>query len=414
MPRKARELSALEVRRLTTSGRWSVGGVDGLALQVTGRGARSWVLRVRAAGQQREMGLGSFPSVTLGEARDRARALRAQLASGGDPVAQRQAVRSAAEADRAAQQTFETLAAQYIHQHAQGWKNAKHAAQWAATLKTYAEPVLGRLLVRDITTAHVIKLLDPIWLTKTETATRVRSRLELVLDFGAARGLREGPNPARWRGNLDAALPRPNKVAKVQHHAAVPVAEVATVMVRLRQQRGMGARALEFAVLTAARSGEVRGATWAEFDLGKALWTVPAERMKAAREHRVPLSAPAMALLAALPKGKAGAPVFAAPRGGMLSDMTLSAVMRRMGLGAVPHGFRSTFRDWAAEHTNDPAEVAEMALAHAVGDKVEAAYRRGDLFEKRRRMMDNWANFLGSAPVQPAGGAGVGPDAGAG
>ena len=394
MPRKARELSPLEVRRLTTPGRWSVGGVDGLALQVTAPDARSWVLRVTAAGKQRELGLGSFPSVTLADARERARALRAQLVSGEDPVAERQAARSAAAAERAAQQTFSALAAQYIAQHASGWKNAKHAAQWTATLKTYAEPVLGALLVRDITTAHVIQVLDPIWLTKTETATRVRSRMELVLDFGTARGLREGPNPARWRGNLDAALPKPARVAKVQHHPAVPVADVAAVMARLRQRQGMGARALEFTVLTAARSGEVRGATWAEFDLEKALWTVPAERMKAGREHRVPLTAPALALLVALPKGKADEPVFAAPRGGQLSDMTLTAVMRRMALEAVPHGFRSTFRDWAAERTNYPAEVAEMALAHAVGDKVEAAYRRGDLFEKRRQMMADWAAFL--------------------
>ena len=398
MPRKARELSSLEVRRLTTPGRWSVGGVDGLALQVTGPDARSWVLRVTAGGKQRELGLGSFPSVTLADARERARALRAQLVSGEDPVAERQAARSAAAAERAAQQTFSALARQYIAQHASGWKNPKHTAQWTATLKTYVEPVVGKLLVRDITTAHVIQVLDPIWLTKTETATRVRSRLELVLDFGTARGLRDGPNPARWRGNLDAALPKPAKVAKVQHHPAVPVADVAAVMARLRQQQGMGARALEFAVLTAARSGEVRGATWAEFDLEKALWTVPAERMKAGREHRVPLTAPALALLAALPKGKADEPVFAAPRGGMLSDMTLTAVMRRMALEAVPHGFRSTFRDWAAERTNYPAEVAEMALAHAVGDKVEAAYRRGDLFEKRRQMMADWAEFLAKAP----------------
>lgn len=375
-----------------------MGGVDGLALQVTGPDARSWLLRVTAAGKQRELGLGSFPSVTLTEARERARSLRAQLSSGEDPVAERQASRSAAAAERAAQQTFETLAGQYIAQHASGWKNAKHTAQWTATLKTYVEPVIGKLLVRDITTAHVIKILDPIWLTKTETATRVRSRLELVLDFAAARGLREGPNPARWRGNLDAALPKPAKVAKVQHHPAVPVADVAAVMARRRQQQGMGARALEFAVLTAARSGEVRGATWAELDLEKALWVVPAERMKAGREHRVPLTAPALALLAALPKGKADDPVFAAPRGGMLSDMTLSAVMRRMALDAVPHGFRSTFRDWASEHTDYPAEVAEMALAHAVGDKVEAAYRRGDLFEKRQQMMGDWAAFLVKRP----------------
>lgn len=401
MPRKARELSSPEVRRLTEPGRWSVSGVDGLVLQVASVEARSWALRMRAGGRQQELGLGSFSGITLAEARDRARSLRAQVRAGEDPVADRLAARRAAAAERAAQQTFSALAAQYIAQHASGWKNARHAALWTATLKTYAEPMLGALLLRDITTARVIQVLDPIWLTKTETATRVRSRLELVLDFGTARGLRDGPNPARWRGNLDAALPKPANVAKVQHHPAVPVADVAAVMAvmaRLRQQQGVGARAQEFTLLTAARSGEVRGATWAEFDLEKVLWTVPAERMKAGREHRVPLTAPALALLAALPKGKADEPVFAAPSGGMLSDMTLTAVMRRMALDAEPHGFRSTFRDWAAERTNDPAEVAEMALAHAVGDKGEAAYRRGDLFEKRRQMMADCAEILAKAP----------------
>lgn len=393
MPRKARELSPLEVRRLARPGRWSVGGVDGLALQVTPSGARSWVLRITVAGKQREMGLGSFPTVTLAEARDKARGHRDQVDHGADPISVRLAAQSAAAAQRSAQQSFSTVAQAYIAQHEKSWKNAKHSAQWTATLQKYAEPVIGPLLVRDVTTAHVIKVLEPIWTTKTETASRVRSRIELVLDFATARGLREGPNPARWRGNLDAALPKASKLAKVQHHAAVAVDQMGTFMAQLRAQGGMGARALEFAILTAARSGEVRSATWSELDLQVALWTVPATRMKSGREHRVPLSKPVLSLLRALPAGKPGDLVFPGLRG-PLSDMSLTAVLRRMKVDATAHGFRSSFRDWVSEHTSHPSEVAEMALAHAVGDKVEAAYRRGDLFDKRKALMDDWAAFL--------------------
>ena len=396
MPRKAKELSPLEVRRLSRPGRWSVGGVDGLALQVTESGARSWVLRLSVGGRQREMGLGSFPSVPLAEAREKARAHRAMVDQGADPISERRAAKSAAAADRDSQQSFATVAAQYIAQHAKSWKNAKHGAQWASTLRTYAEPVIGSLLVRDVTTVHVIKVLEPIWTAKTETARRIRSRMELILDFAAARGLREGPNPARWRGNLDAALPKPGRIAKVRHHAAVAVDEIGAFMTRLRAQSGMGAKALEFAVLTAARSGEVRGAVWSELDLAAALWTVPAERMKSGREHRVPLSKPALTLLRDLPTGAPDDLVFPGLRG-PLSDMSLTAVLRRMKVDATAHGFRSTFRDWCSEHTNHSSEVAEMALAHAVGDKVEAAYRRGDLFEKRVHLMNDWATFLGSS-----------------
>ncbi len=342
MPRKARELSPLEVRRLSRPGRWSVGGVDGLALQVTESGARSWVLRLSVAGRQREMGLGSFPSVPLAEAREKARAHRAMVDRGADPISVRRAAKSAAAAERDSQQSFATVAAQYIAQHAKSWKNAKHGAQWASTLRTYAEPVIGSLLVRDVSTVHVIKVLEPIWAGKTETARRVRSRMELILDFAAARGLREGPNPARWRGNLDAALPKPGRFAKVRHHAAVDVDEIGTFMMRLRVQPGMGAKALEFAVLTAARSGEVRGAVWSDMNLAEALWTVPAERMKSGREHRVPLSAAAMKLLRALPTGAPDDLVFPGLRG-PLSDMSLTAVLRRMKVDATAHGFRSTF-----------------------------------------------------------------------
>lgn len=263
------------------------------------------MLRLSVASKQHEMGLGSFPSVTLADAREKTRAYRAQVNVGDDPIARRLAAVSAAAAERSLLQTFATTAEDYIAQHEKAWKNAKHAAQWSATLKTYAYPVLGSMLVRDITSAQVIKAIEPIWASKTETASRMRSRIELVLDFATARGLRQGPNPARWSGNLDAALPKASRVAKVQHHAAVPVADAANFMRRLHRQPGMGARALEFVILTAARSGEVRGATWAEIDLEAALWTVQAQRMKAGREHRVPLCGAALALLRSLGPGEA-------------------------------------------------------------------------------------------------------------
>jgi integrase len=401
MPRKARELSPLEVRRLMLPGRWSVGGTDGLALQVTTSGARSWVLRVAIGGRQREMGLGSFPTVTLAEARDKARQHRALVKQGIDPIAARRAASSAASAERQAQRTFSQVAAQYIAQHEKSWKNAKHQSQWAATLRTYAEPLIGKLLVRDIRSTHVIGVLEPIWTTKTETATRVRSRIELVLDYAAARGYRDGLNPARWKGNLDAALPNASKVAPVRHHAAVEVKDVGSFIKRLRSQEGVGALALQFAVLTAARSGEVRGATWSEVDLKGALWTIPGARMKSGREHRVPLSKPAVNLLRSLPGDRlAEGHVFPGMRG-PLSDMSLTAVLRRMGVSATAHGFRSTFRDWVSECTAHSGEVAEMALSHAIDDKVEAAYRRGDLLEKRIALMNDWAAFL-SPPGPPA------------
>jgi len=343
------------------------------------------------------MGLGSFPTVPLAEAREKARQHRALVKQGVDPIASRRAASSAASAERQAQKTFSEVAAQYISQHEKSWKNAKHQALWAATLRTYAEPSIGRLLVRDIRSAHVIAVLEPIWTTKTETATRVRSRIELVLDYAAARGYREGLNPARWKGNLDAALPNASKVAPVRHHAAVEVKEVAAFMKSLRAQGGVGARALEFAVLTAARSGEVRGVTWAEIDLKAALWTIPATRMKSGREHRVPLSKAAIKLLRALPGDRlAQDHVFPGVRG-PLSDMSLTAVLRRMDVSATAHGYRSTFRDWVSEYTEHSGEVAEMALSHAIGDKVEAAYRRGDLLEKRVALMIDWASFLSSS-----------------
>lgn len=396
MPKRAQELGALAVSRLSAPGLHAVGGVAGLHLQIQPSGARSWIMRATVGTRRRDIGLGAFPDVSLAQAREKGRAVRQQITQGIDPVQQAHAARSALKAEQAKALTFEQCADAYIKAHEAGWRNAKHGQQWRNTLEQYAYPAIGSMLVRDVELAHVLKVLEPIWRSKTETASRVRGRIESVLDWAKGRGYRAGDNPAAWKGNLDAQLPRPEKIAKTVHHAALPVAEVSSFMTKLRAAEGMGARALEFAILTAARSGEVRGATWAEIDLEAKVWTVPAERMKAHKEHRVPLSAAAVHLLKALPRIEDNNMVFAAPRGGQLSDMTLTAVLRRMEIDAVPHGFRSTFRDWTAECTNYPNEVCEMALAHTVGDKVEAAYRRGDLFEKRRRLMDEWAAFLAS------------------
>lgn len=401
MPRKAKELSALEVSRLKKPGLHAVGGVAGLALQVAPGGARTWVLRFMVAGKRRDMGLGGFPDVTLATAREKAREARTKLDQGIDPIQQRQELKSAMRASAAAAKTFSECVTGYVDAKSAEWKNAKHRQQWSNTLTEYADPVIGQLLVRDVTLAHVLKILEPIWTTKTETASRVRGRIESVLNWATVRGYRSGENPARWRGHLDKLLAAPKKAAKVTHHAALDVDAVPGFIASLRQQSGIGARALEFAVLTAARSGEVRGATWAEIDLEAAVWTVPAERMKAGKEHRVPLSPAALKLLRALPRIEDSDLVFPSPTKKVLSDMTLSAVLRRMKVDAVPHGFRSSFKDWASERTSYPAEMSEMALAHAIGDKVEAAYRRGDLFEKRRRMMNDWAKFC--ATPQPKG-----------
>jgi integrase len=290
--------------------------------------------------------------------------------------------------------SFSKVAEQYIAQHEAGWKNPKHAAQWVTTLSTYAFPVIGSVTVASVDTPLVLKVLEPIWTEKTETASRLRGRIEVILDYATAKGLRDGPNPARWKGHLALTLPARRKVAPVQHHAAIPVLEMPAFMKQLRGMDGVSARALEFLTLTAARSGEVRGMIWGEVDLKNKLWTVPASRMKAKREHRVPLSDAAWLILESIKRVNGVNLVFPGTRGGALSDMSLTAVMRRMGVEAVPHGLRSSFRNWTAEMTSYPNEVAEMALAHTVSSATEAAYRRGDLLEKRRPMMTDWAEFL--------------------
>ena len=407
MPREPRkELGAAQVATIWRRGTNHVGGVRGLILNVTMYGSRSWVLRYQVAGKRRDFGLGSYPSVTLADAREAARAARAKLAQGIEPIEDARRARARLVAEIHACMTFGEAAKRYIASHEKGWKNAKHAQQWQRSLDMYAMSVLGKVPVQEVSLPTVLKVLEPIWASKTETATRLRGRIESIIDWAIARGYRTDSNPARWKGLLDKLLPAPSKVTKTTHFEALPYAQLPTFMEQLVAQEGMGAKALQFVIMTAARSGEVRGAIWEEIDLAARMWTIPAERMKASKAHRVPLSDAAIALLqdmkaltlaAGRTTGKAY--VFPSPNsrdpelGSPLSDMTLTAVLRRLKLEVVPHGFRSTFRDWCAEQTDYPNEVAEMALAHAVGNKVEAAYRRGDLFGKRQQLMQDWADY---------------------
>jgi integrase len=397
MPRKSRELSAVQVRRLDRPGFHAVGGVAGLHLQVTSRGARTWILRATMGGRRRDMGLGGFPDVPLALAREKAARARDQIDQGCDPIAARKAARAALVAENAAALTFSQAAERFLTGKLHEFRSIAHGKQWRATLDAYAGPVIGALPVADVTLPHIVSVLQPLWLDKTETATRLRGRIEAVLAWATVSGYRTGDNPARWRGNLDAVLPAPRKIAKVQHHRAVPWRDVPHVVRALRERDGVAARALEFLALTAARSGEVRGATWSEIDLKARTWTVPAARMKSGRVHRVPLAPAAVQLLKAMPHFQDVESVFPAPRGGRLSDMAMLAVLRRMKVDAVPHGFRSTFRDWCAERTAYPRELAEAALAHVNSDRTEAAYLRTDLFDARRRLMAEWAKYCNSA-----------------
>lgn len=390
MPKIAQELSARAVAALKTDGRHAVGGAAGLHLRVKGD-HRGWVLRITVGDARRDIGLGPYPQVGLAEAREQAREIQKQLRLGAAPVAPRRAQKAALVARHAADKTFDWCAEQYIDSKAAEWKNPKHRQQWENTLREYASPVMGRLNVREIALEHVILCLEPIWKQKNETASRLRGRIESVLDWATVRQYRAGENPARWKGHLDKILPAPAKVQNVQHHKAVPIDEMPNFMAALRAREGVAARALEFLILTAARSGEVRGARWKEIDMRNKVWTIPAERMKAKREHRVPLCEASLQLLTATPQ--TSDLIFEGMKGGPLSDMSITAVMRRMEVDAVPHGFRSTFRDWAGDRTEYPRDLIEFALAHAIADKTEQAYRRSDGMERRRAMMEAWAKF---------------------
>ena len=374
----------------------------GLYLHVSTSGAKSWVFRWSRDRKSHDMGLGTAgdDDVTLAEARELATDARRRVREGGDPIADRKAARDQKRLEAAKAITFRQCAEAYIKAHQAGWKNPKHAAQWPATLTTYAHPVFGELPVQAVDVGLVMKALEPIWTTKLETASRVRGRIESILDWAKSRGYREGENPARWRGHLENLLPKKSKVHRVEHHAALPYTEISSFIGELRQQEGVAVRALEFTILTGTRTGEVIGATWPEIDLEKGIWVVPSTRMKAGREHRVPLSDRSASILRALREIRQSDFVFPGQRVGRpLGNMAMLQLLRRMGREDLTvHGFRSAFADWAAERTNFPDEVRQMALAHVVSDKVEAAYRRGDLFQKRRQLAEAWARYC-TAPV---------------
>jgi integrase len=394
MARKIHRLSALAATKATRAGLYGDGG--GLYLQITPTGVKSWLFRYMRQGKARGMGLGPLHTINLAEARGKALACRKLLLDGTDPLEAKRHHRASLALSDAKRMTFEQCATAYIAAHKAGWKSEKHAAQWCSTLETYANPVFGKLPVSAIDTALVMKVLEPIWTTKTETATRIRGRMESVLDWAAVRGYREGENPARWKGHLDHLLPKRSKVAKVNHHPALAYADAPDFMAGLRKQEGLAARALEFLILTACRTNEVIGAHWNEFDLTEKTWTIPAKRMKAGKEHRVPLSPRALAIVKNLRKQAQGEFVFPGQQAEKpLSNMAMLELLKRMKHDQLTvHGFRSTFRDWVGETTNYPREVAEAALAHTIKDKAEAAYARGDLFAKRRKMFEEWARYL--------------------
>jgi len=404
MPQVVGRLSAVQIEKITTPGMYYDGGC--LYLQVTGGGNRrvskSWVYRFEIHGKRRYMGLGSVELFSVAEARIKTLEYRRQLFDGIDPIEARRAKKAQAALEAAKGVTFKHCAERYIASHKAAWSNAKHAAQWGSTLNTYAYPVIGKLPVQSVDTGQVLKILEPIWSTKAETAGRVRGRIEVVLDWAKVQGFRTGENPARWRGHMDKLLPSHSRVKKVKHHAALPYADLPAFMVKLRKEEGVAARALEFLILTAARTGEVIGAPPIEIKDG--VWTVPAERMKANKGHRVPLSAPAAAIAEKMMKDFAEAYVFPGGKAGKpLSNMAMLKLLERMGRSDLTaHGFRSTFKDWAAEMTKHAPEVSEMALAHTIDSEVEAAYRRGDLLKKRIALMDDWAKFCASAEKREA------------
>lgn len=419
MPRQLNRLTALQVSKLTKPGLYGDGG--GLTLQITKGGVKSWLFRYMLNGKAHGMGLGPLHTVSLAEARLKALDARKLLLDGLNPLQVKKQQRQETALQRAKMMTFDQCAKAYIEAHKASWKSAKHADQWTATLEAYVSPIIGRLPVAEVDTSLVVKCLSPIWLTKTETATRIRGRIEAILGWATTSGYRVGENPARWKGHLQNLLANIGKSARTKNHPSLPWQKIGAFMVDLRTRVGMSARALEFTILTACRSGEVRGARWSEFDLQAKIWTIPAERMKAGREHQVPLSVAALSLLTKLQKqapslGYEGASgsnpdslVFVGSNGQLLSDMSLTAVIRRMnadteepkwidaaGDRVTVHGFRATFRMWAAESTNYPREVAEHALAHQLPDAVERAYQRGTQFAKRQALMVEWGRFCAS------------------
>lgn len=399
MAMEINRLSAAAVKNQKKRGLYADG--NGLYLQVSNYGSKSWTFRFTLNGKARQMGLGAIGEVSLSAARDEAIRCRGLLRDGIDPIAEREARRVRQRIDGAKSKTFRDCAVAYIRSQEPSWKNVKQSNQWANSLDSYAYPVIGDLPVSEIDTALVTQVLEPIWAIKTETASRVRGRIEAILDWATVSGFRAGENPARWRGHLDKLFPKKSRVRKVQHHSSLPYSKISTFMAALDQRTGSAALGLKFTILTAARSGEAIGATWDEIDLAKRIWWIPATRMKAQKEHRVALSECAVDLLKNIQRQGEGGFIFPGHRYKQsLSNMAFSQLLKRMGYGGITtHGFRSTFRDWVSEHTGYSSEVAEMALAHTVSDKVEAAYRRGDLLQKRFNLMDDWAAYCYAPPI---------------
>ena len=417
MPKIARELTDLQVRRIDRPGWHAVGGVAGLLLQVrkpsseSTKLSRSWLLRIKNGAKRVPLGLGSYPQLTLKEAREKARRLVVEARDGVDLLESKRARRQALLDAQAKSKTFEQIAAEYIQAHGSDYTNDKHRKQWASTLESYAYPVIGRMPVANIEMTHILQVLtqettghdgEPakLWFAKPQTAHRLLGRIKTVLDAATVAGYRSGANPAIWTGYLDTQLPSPKKVRPVKHHKAVPYELIHEVIAALGQNDSVSSKALQFLVLTAVRSGSVRQAEWSEIDFEKRLWIIPAAHTKTRQEHRVPLQPQAIALLKSLPRMVGVKKIFPSPRGTALSDMALSQLMRglyergEITLEAVPHGFRSTFRDWAAEQTSYPDDIRKAASGHTVGDAVQKAYQRTDLLEKRRELMSDWANFV--------------------
>ena len=416
MPRKPNSLSALEVRRLTKPGMHTVGEVPGLYLNVSTTGAQSWILRIMIGKKRREIGLGGYPEVGLADARTTAREMRKAVSEGRDPLEERREARAALK--QRVVLTFRQAAETFFEEKKRPeLRSGKHAQNWLSSVRMHAYPIIGERSIEAIKGTEILDVLTPIWTTKTPTAKRLRQRIEEIFEWAKVRGACDGENPARWAGHLREQLPKPGKITTVKKHPAVALDDLSRWFARTEEAEGMGAWALRFLALTAARSGEVRFATWKEINLTKGLWTIPASRMKGEREHRVPLSDAACQLLVKVPRMKDSELLFTAPRGGELSDATISKCMKRVngldiaagcsgfldprsGFPAVPHGLRSSFRDWVAERTEYPGDMAEIALSHQVGKEVERAYLRSDFLEKRRQMMKDWAGFLSLSVVR--------------
>jgi integrase len=395
MARSINQLTDLKVRREKARGLHPDGG--GLYLQVTASGAKSWVLRYMLRGKAREMGLGPVALVSLADARTRAVAARRLCLDGIDPIEHRKTARTTKALDDAKTKTFAECVEGWIEANTDGWSSEKYRNQQRTKMETYAIPTLGSLPVAGIDTELVLRVLKPIWATKAVTAHRVRDNIEAILDYARASGYRSGDNPARWRGHLENLLAKPEKVHKVKHRAALPYTEIGEFMAKLRAQEGRDADALEFTILTAARVDEIEGAPWDEIIIGEKVWSIPGERMKGEEDHRVPLSDAAMAVIKRIEKRNGCRTGLLFPKA---SDKSLQRLRCKLGYGHITtHGFRSTFRDWAAERTNFPREIAEKALAHLVGDETERAYQRGDLLDKRRKLMDAWAKYCTQPPA---------------